>query len=133
MIKKIVIGFTVTIAILFIAFILYMIFVVKAGPINTDKNNSVEVSGVISKVYEGGVKDLVFNLKNDDNIYYINRGLEDKFDLNLIASELLNQEITLWYAKRRSGPGGHMMQLMVKDSIYYTEWQEPLPRKNVLN
>ena len=111
-------------------FILYLIFIVKIGPLNTSKDNSVEVTGIVDSLYEGGVKDLVFKLKYDSNIYYINRALENGFDLKEINSTLLGKEISLWYSKHRSRPGGHMMQLKYQDSIYYTEWQNPLASKN---
>ena len=116
----------------FIAFLFYMIFIVKAGPADTRKENSVEVSGIVSKVYEGGVKDLVFKLENDTNIYYINRALENGFDLKTIEKELLGKKVELWYAKHRSSPngGGHMTQIKFNDSLYYTEWQIPLASVN---
>ena len=118
------------ISVLIAAFLIYLIFVVKIGPINSSKDNSVEVHGVVDSLYEGGVKDLVFKLNNDSNIYYINRALENGFDLNSTRDILKGNEITLWYAKHRSGPGGHMMQLQYLDSIYYTEWEIPLAPKN---
>ena len=130
--KKTIIAFITTIGIVGFLFILYMIVVVKAGPINSSKDNSVEITGIVEDLYEGGVKDLVFKLKNDDNIYYINRALENGFELDQAKREFLKEEITLWYAKHRARPngGGHMMQLKYQDSIYYTEWEIPLASKN---
>ena len=109
-----------------------MIFIVKAGPINPSKDNSVEVTGIVDTLYEGGVKDLVFKLNDSETIYYINRALENGFDLETTKNQLLDKKITLWYAKHRSRPhgGGHMMQLQYQDSIYYTEWKIPLASKN---
>jgi len=116
---------------LFILFIFYLIFIVRIGPVDTSKVNSIEVTGIADDFYEGGVKDLVVKLKNDDAIYYINRALENGFNLEKIKRELLGKEITLWHAKSRSrNGGGHMMQLKYQDSIYYTEWKNPLARKN---
>ena len=130
--KKIILAFISLIGILVFAFLFYMIVIVKAGPINSSKDNSVEVTGIVDDLYEDGVKDLVFKLKDDDNIYYINRALENGFDLEQAKKEFLKEEITLWYAKHRSRPlgGGHMMQLQHQDSIYYTEWEIPLASKN---
>jgi len=111
---------------------MYMIFIVKAGPVNTSKDNSVEVTGTVIQVYEGGVKDLAFKLKNNPNVYYINRALENGFDLHTIKNELVGEQITLWCAKSRRNPegGGHMIQLQYKDSLYYTEWEVPLAVTN---
>lgn len=128
--KKILFGSMATLGVLIVAFLFYMVFIVKAGPLNSSKDNSVEISGLVDNLYEDGVKDLVFKLKEDDNIYYINRALENGFNLEETQKELLGKEITLWYAKHRSGPGGHMMQLKHQDSIYYSEWEIPLASKN---
>ncbi|WCO01065.1 hypothetical protein [Psychroserpens ponticola] len=131
MIKKIVFWSLGIIASLAILFIFYLIFIVKIGPVDTSKKNSIEVSGVIDSLYEGGVKDLVIKLKDDSNIYYINRALENGFDLDDVNTTLLGKEITLWHSKSWNGSdGGHMMQLKHKDSIYFTEWKTPLPSNN---
>ncbi len=111
-------------------FILYLVFIVKVSGVNTNKDNSVEVNGIVDDLYEGGVKDLVFKLKNDSKIYYINRALENGFDLEDTKSDLLGKEITIWYAKSRSNRSYHMTQFKHQDSIYYTEWQKPLASKN---
>ena len=130
--KKIILGFISLAGILVFAFLFYMIVIVKAGPINSKKENSVEVTGIVDELYEGGVKDLVFKLKGSETIYYINRALENGFNLNEAKKEFLEKEVTLWYAKHGSRPngGGHMMQLQFQDSIYYTEWEIPLASKN---
>ena len=107
-----------------------MLFIVKAGPVNTSKNNSVEVTGIVDSLYEGGVKDLVFKLQGSETTYYINRALENGFELEASRMNFKNKEVTLWHAKHRSGPGGHMMQLQFQDSIYYSEWKIPLTSKN---
>lgn len=130
--KKIILGFISLAGILVFAFLFYMIVIVKASPINSKKENSVEVTGIVDELYEGGVKDLVFKLKGSETIYYINRALENGFNLNEAKKEFLEKEVTLWYAKHVSRPngGGHMMQLQFQDSIYYTEWEIPLASKN---
>nr|WP_321231797.1 hypothetical protein [uncultured Psychroserpens sp.] len=130
MFKKIILWSLWTFCVLFMVFLFYMSFIVKAGPVNHSKDNSVEVTGIVDSLYEGGVKDLVFKLKKSETTYYINRALENKFDLHDTKNQLLNKEITLWYSKHRSGPGGHMMQLQYQDSIYYSEWKIPLASKN---
>ena len=130
--KKIILGFISLAGILVFAFLFYMIVIVKASPINSKKENSVEVTGIVDELYEGGVKDLVFKLKGSETIYYINRALENGFNLNEAKKEFLEKEVTLLYAKHVSRPngGGHMMQLQFQDSIYYTEWEIPLASKN---
>jgi hypothetical protein len=128
--KKTIVGFFSIIGILGLVFLFYMIVIIKAGPINSSKDNSVELTGIVDRLSEGGVKDLVFKLQGDPNIYYINRALEDGFALQKTRDKLLGKEITLWYAKHRSDPGGHLLQLQHLVSIYYTEWEIPLIGKN---
>lgn len=130
MTKKILLWSLGVIGTLFMLFVFYLLFIVKIGPVNLSKKDSVEVSGFVDRLYEGGVKDLVFKLKDDSNTYYINRALENGFDLDDISAKLLGKEITLWHAKSRRGDGGHMMQLKHNDSIYYSEWKIPLASKN---
>lgn len=129
--KQIVYIFIGVLGALFITFLFYMIFIIKAGPVDISKENSVEISGIVEKVYEGGTKDLVFKFVGDNVSYYINRGLENKFELDLVKEELEGKKVSIWYAKHRSQPlgGGHMTQLQFKDSIYYTEWTMPLVSK----
>ena len=90
--------------------------------VNTSEDNSVYKSGIVTAIYEGGVKDAVFKLEDDKTNYYINRGLENGLDLKMLKSELLNNKITLWYAKGMVKNPRHMTRLVFKDSIYYTEW-----------
>jgi hypothetical protein len=130
MLKNSIIWFFGIIASLTLIFILYLIFIVKVGSVNYNKDESIEVTGTVENLYESGVKDLVFKLKNDSNNYYINRALENGFDLNAIKTDLLGKEITLWHSDSRSKSSYHMLQFKHKDSIYYTEWEIPLVGKN---
>jgi hypothetical protein len=120
-------GIGITLSILFI---LYLLLIVKIGPINYDKNESLIVTGIVDDLYEAGVKDLVFKLKDDSNIYYINRALENGFDLDLIKTDLLGERITIWHSNSRSIETYHMLQFKYQDSIYYTEWDLPLASEN---
>tara|TARA_R100001369_G_scaffold31211_6_gene55423 strand:- start:15885 stop:16169 length:285 start_codon:yes stop_codon:yes gene_type:complete len=94
---------------------------VKIGPVDTNKEKSMVVTGIVDSLYSSGVYDFVFILKDNSNIYYINRALENGIDLQRFNNDLIGEEITLWHAKSRASNGGHMMHLKHKDSIYYTE------------
>jgi len=120
-------GIFITLSILFI---LYLLLIVKIGPINYDKNESLKVTGIVDDLYEAGIKDLVFKLKDDSNIYYINRALENGFDLDSIKTDLLGEKITIWHSDSRSIGTYHMLQFKYQDSIYYTEWDLPLASEN---
>ena len=126
MLEKILVNTLGIVAVLFIAFLFYMMFIVKAGPVNTSKSNSVEIYGLVDEIYEGGVKDVVFKINGNTKIYYINRGLENGFDLKTLQNELIGEHVNFWYAKHRNNKTFHLMQVRHKDSLYYTEWKEPL-------
>ena len=79
--------------------IIFAFFALALIPINTAKENSVEVSGTIKSLSEGGAKDLVFELDNDKTTYYINRGLENGFELDKSKTDFIGKKVTLTYAK----------------------------------
>ncbi|MCK4287918.1 MAG: hypothetical protein KAW86_01825, partial [Bacteroidales bacterium] len=82
-----------------IVLILVITFILIFRPVNTSESNSIKVTGIVEKVYEGGVKDIIFKIYNDPKIYYINRGIENGLDLNELQKEMTGQEISLWYAR----------------------------------
>jgi len=45
-------------------------------------------------------------LKENSNVYYINRALGNGLDLKTIKRELLGEQITLWRTKSRINPEG---------------------------
>ena len=55
------------------------------------------VSGTLTRVFEGGEKDLVFILEGDKTRYYVNRGLETGLDMEYIRQRFVGKEITLKY------------------------------------
>jgi hypothetical protein len=130
MLKKSILWSLGIIGTLVFTFLFYLIFVVKISFVNTDKDKSIKVTGIIESLYLGGINDVVFTLENNANLYYINRGTENGIDLERFQKDLVGKEVSLWHAKSRASNGGHMMQLKHKDSIYYSEWEIPLESKN---
>ena len=55
------------------------------------------VKGVVVEIYEGGVKDIVFKLDGEERIFYINRGLELGLVIDDLKTDLLNEEVTIYY------------------------------------
>lgn len=91
MFKKILIGF-----LLFILFAAILIF--RPVPI-VKEEKALVVKGEVIGVFEGGVKDVVFLLKDNPQRYYINRGLENGLNLHELKKNLMGREITLKYPK----------------------------------
>ena len=64
----------------------------------TEKNCLI-ANGVVADIYEGGYKDAVLKLKDDERLYYVNRGLLRGLYLLLLKEELINQNVTLKYPR----------------------------------
>lgn len=113
----------------FLAFIVIGFIILALRPIDTSKENSVVVIGTVTKVYEGGVKDLVFKLKDDKTSYYINRGLENGFDLQKAKKDFVGKKVVLNYAKCWTplAPLGtsckHITYLTIDGNVMYSEWK----------
>lgn len=110
--------------------IIVIVFIILAlRPIDTSKENSVVVIGTVTSVYEGGVKDLVFKLKDNKTTYYINRGLENGFSLQQAKNDYVGKKVVLNYAKCWTplAPLGtsskHITYLTINGKVKYTEWK----------
>ncbi len=65
--------------------------------------NCEKITGEVINVFKGsGKNDIVINLKNDGNYYYVNRGLERGLNLEALQTQLINNNITLYYVKHWS-------------------------------
>jgi hypothetical protein len=88
-------AWTILIGLLFLA-----LAVAILGPVPIpEEKDCLIVKGTVVDLYEAGTKDVVFKLKGDDRIFYVNRGLENGLDLKKLKSELINKEITIKYPK----------------------------------
>ncbi|MEO5778025.1 MAG: hypothetical protein ABIQ27_14075 [Flavobacterium sp.] len=96
---------------------------------DTSEEKNIKVSGVVKSVSEGGVKDLVFELENEKTTYYINRGLENGFDLKKAKADYIGKNAIINYAKKWTvlAPFGTtckpILQIKIDDSIIYSEWK----------
>ena len=86
--------FIATISLLFVAVIL----IFWPVPI-VSEDKAVVVEGVVSNIYERGVKDIVFRLKGDNTAYYINRGLEHGLTIEDLKEKLVGNHVMLKYPK----------------------------------
>ena len=86
-----------TIGLLASLFLLVALIFKPVPILSEDKLLSVE--GTVESIYEGGIKDVVFILKDHPVRYYINRGLESGLVLEKLQNELTDQTIVLKYPK----------------------------------
>lgn len=77
----------------------------------------------VLRIYEGGVKDIVFAEENGD-FYYINRGLELGHTLEGMEQQVLNKKVTLHLAKTIAGTSNHIAQLALGNEVIYTEFTD---------
>ncbi|KGD69622.1 hypothetical protein LG45_02380 [Flavobacterium aquatile LMG 4008 = ATCC 11947] len=109
--------------------IVFAFFALALIPINTSKENSIVISGTVKSLSEAGIKDLVFELENDKTTYYINRALENGFQLEKSKTEFIGKKVTLNYAKGWTplAPFGttckHITQISVDGKEVYTEFK----------
>lgn len=115
--------------ILLIIVIIIIVFVALAtGPYNTSKENAIKITGTIKSVSEGGVHDLVFEMDNNKITYYINRGLENGFELEKAKAHYTGKQAIINYAKKWTilAPFGttskHIVQITIDGKEIYSEW-----------
>jgi len=109
-------------SLLFILPLLVISFLLKSCIIQNPQPEECEVKEiVVAKIYEGGVKDIVFALENGD-FYYINRGLEQGLTLEDMRAEVLNKKVTLHLAKTWTGTTNHIAQLALGEQVIFTEF-----------
>jgi len=85
------------------------------------------VTGNALSIAEGGIKDVVFSIEGNNERFYINRGLESKYSLGQLKSELLGKNVTIRYSAHESLFFGansvhHIRSLHVGDTMFYSEF-----------
>lgn len=98
-------------------------------PTPDDESECLVIKGVVSNIYEGGVKDAVFSIKGEKRRFYINRGLENGFSLAKLKNDLEGKEVTIrypdyWALLDADGSIKHITQLEHNGKIIYTEIQK---------
>ena len=109
--------------------VLFPILVILYGmrPIINPRLHSCEVvEGVVSRLHEGGELDLVIRLKEQPgDFFYINRGLENTFDLN-DPKDWTNRKAKIWYVERWTlkvlgNSSWHIARLDISGQTVYDE------------
>jgi len=95
------------------------------------KRNTVSVEGTIEKIYEGGVRDVVFKLEDDDRLFYINRGLENGLDLSELKDKYIGKKLTLTYINHKYlfdifVSNSHLAEVKTNDTTIYSEFKDTL-------
>jgi len=102
--------------------ILVLVFVLNGIIIQNPSPEDCETKELmVTRIYEGGVKDIVFANASGD-FYYINRGLEQGFTLEAMEAKVLNKKVTLHLANTLIGSSNHIAQLTVDNEVIFTEF-----------
>jgi hypothetical protein len=91
MLKSVLIGFAVLFALAFV-----LIF--RPVPI-VEEEDALIKKGIVTDIFEGSEKDIVFILKDCKTKFYINRGMERGLSIESLKKELINNEVVIKYPK----------------------------------
>jgi len=107
-------------SIMFMALIMRTL--ISCTPVDTSRDTSRHVTGEVEQIYDAGSYDIVFKLKDDDNRYYINRGLEQGLSISILERQLLGKPVDLYHAQTWYVDGGHITHLSTEDRLIFDEW-----------
>lgn len=89
------------------------------------ENELTITSGTVSQILEGAEHDIVFRLKETNEVFYINRGLEQGLKLEVLRGELLGSQIVLKYPEYWSllnrGDTHHISKIEHKGKTIFSE------------
>ncbi|MEM8525332.1 MAG: hypothetical protein AAGG68_11890 [Bacteroidota bacterium] len=108
-----------------IVFFVFVAMVFSPVPMNQTEAECEFVEGKVTYIWEGGIKDVVFNL-DDGNQYYINRGFENGFELNSLRQRLLGEKVQIYYPEYRTplipkNGAKHLSKLVHGEEVIFSE------------
>lgn len=74
------------------------VLVLRPVPI-VSENKAIVEKGIVTEIYDGGWKNIIFQLENNGRRFYINRGLQAGLELNSLREKLIGNLIVLKYPK----------------------------------
>jgi len=95
-------------------------------PVPSLPENELSIAnGTVTNIFEGGEKDIVFRLKETDEMFYINRGLEQGLEIEALKKQLIGNQITLKYPEYWSllsnGSTHHVSKVEYKGETIFSE------------
>ncbi len=105
----------------------FIVLIFAFRPIyNVSSDECVIEQHEITYVFEGGVKDAVFRIKDNNKTLYINRGLENGLNLERLRKDAVGKQAT-FYVVNHWRPFGlneqnrHVSRLEIDGAILYDE------------
>lgn len=110
-------------------FFVAAIAIFRPVPIVTE-DKAISEKGIVTRISEGGVNDVVFRLKNNERTFYINRGLEAGLTLEGLREKLVGNEITLKYPKYWTpldwnNQIKHISKVEFEGEVIFNEFKQP--------
>ncbi|MEL6942244.1 MAG: hypothetical protein AAFO82_06210 [Bacteroidota bacterium] len=109
-----------------IIFFVFVALVFRPVPMNLTESECEFVEGTVSHIWEGGVKDVVFNLEETNRKFYINRGLENGLELEALRQQLIGKKVQIYYPDYwtplvpKDGIK-HLSKLVHEEEVIYSE------------
>lgn len=88
----------IVIASLFFALLISLAVVFQPVPM-ASADNTLRTMGTVEQVFEAGSQDLIFKLKGDDHLFYIDTGTTADMKLASLKSGLRGQSVEIYYVK----------------------------------
>lgn len=111
-----------SIFIIALVIVLPLLFMKACVIYNPKPDNCKVVSAKIIKIREGSTYDIQFKTETEE-VYYINRGMEQGLNLDSLNAKVLNKTVTLHLPILAFGPSNHIAQLAVNGEILFTEFK----------
>jgi hypothetical protein len=71
-------------------------------PVPVSTKQAIVEQGIVTELYEAGVKDLVLKINGKARSYYLDEGLAQGFNLSQLRDKLLNKKVVIKYDKPNS-------------------------------
>ena len=88
--------FFITISILVGTIVVIGFLVFRPIPIVEEKD-AITVKGIVVDIYDAGLGDVVFKLRENNTNYYINRGLERGLNVDSLKGKLIGSQVVFKY------------------------------------
>ena len=85
--------------------------------------NIQKASKKVESIYEGTSYDIVFLFEGDNNIYYINRGVQYGLNVEELRNKYLGKVLEFTRVGYTKKGGGHISKLVYQDSVVYNEFK----------
>jgi hypothetical protein len=88
----------IVIASIFFALLISLAVVFQPVP-TASAENTLKTMGTVDQVYEAGEQDLIFKLKGDDHLFYVDTESTDGVRLASLKTALPGQDVEIYYVK----------------------------------